>query len=135
MQVARVVGGLILMLILLFSFGAGAAEPGRVEVVIRNSAFEVQGGPIRLGAPTVIVIKNLDPMEHGFVSLFLQEADLRVDIGGSAAFGRGIKGVHVGAGSELTIRFIPSQSGRFNFICDLHPNMKGEVALISVTGG
>ena len=134
MQVARVVGGFILMLILLFSSGAAAAEP-RVEIVIRNSAFEVQGGPISLGMPAVIVIKNLDPMEHGFVSLFLQEADLRVDIGGSAAFGRGIKGVHVGRGSELTLRFIPSQSGRFNFICDLHPNMKGEIAMISVTGG
>lgn len=135
MQVARVVGGFILMLILLFPFGAGAAEPGRIEIVIRNSAFEVQGGAIAPGVPAVIVIKNLDKMEHGFVSLFLQEVDLRVDSGGSATFGRGIKGVHVGAGSELQIRFIPVQIGKFSFICDLHPNMKGEVAMLSVAGG
>jgi plastocyanin len=139
MQSARIFG--IFIVTLLFLLGpagqqsAGAAEPGRVEIVIRNSVFEVQGGAVQSGVPAVIVIKNVDRMAHGFVSLVLQEVDLRVESGGSATFGRGIKGVQVAPEGEVQIRFIPSRAGKFNFICDLHPNMKGEIAMLSVAGG
>lgn len=136
MQTARAFGVFIFIFTVFFSLGpANADESARVEIVIRNSAFEVKGGAVKPGVPAVIVIKNLDPMAHGFVSLVLQEVDLRVESGGSATFGRGIKGVQVGSNGEVQIRFIPSRPGKFDFICDLHPNMKGEIAMLSVAEG
>jgi hypothetical protein len=140
MQTARGFGVFIFIFTFFFSLvpaalSAKADESARVEIVIRNSAFEVKGGAVQPGVPAVIVIKNLDQMAHGFVSLVLQEVDLRVESGGSATFGRGIKGVQVAPGGETQIRFIPSRPGKFNFICDLHPNMKGEIAMLSVAEG
>lgn len=104
----------------------------RVEVVIRNSAYEVQGKVLTPGAAAVIVVRNLDRIEHGFISPFFQETDVQVESGGVTTFGRGIKGVHIAPGAEIRILFIPPRPGSFTFSCDLHPNMKGEVLLLSV---
>lgn len=129
---------LALWIALLFIFGdiqppaLQAQGANQVEVTIRNSAFVVQGKPLPPGAPAVIVLRNQDQVEHGFISLFFQETDLRVEIGGSAALGKGIKGVHIAPGAEIRILFIPPRPGKFTFVCDLHPNMKGEVLLLSI---
>ncbi|MBI3803685.1 MAG: cupredoxin domain-containing protein [Nitrospirae bacterium] len=109
-----------------------AEGPARVEVVIRNSAYEVQGKPLTPGVPAMIVLRNVDQVEHGFTSLFLQEVDVRVESGGSATLGKGIRGVHIAPGAEMRILFIPPRPGKFTFICDLHPQMKGEVLLLSI---
>ena len=109
-----------------------AQGANRVEVVIRNSAYEVQGSALPPGAPAVLILRNLDQIEHGFISPFFQEIDVRVETGGATTFGRGIKGVHIAPGGEVQIRFIPPRPGRFTFTCDLHPKMKGEVLLLSV---
>lgn len=110
----------------------GPARPERVEVVIRNFAYEVEGTAIPPGAPALIVLKNLDRVEHGFTSPFFQEIDVQVESGGSTTFGRGMKGVHIAPGGEVQIRFIAPRPGKFTFTCDLHPNMKGELLLLSV---
>lgn len=109
-----------------------AQEPERVEILIRNSAYEIEGGTLPPGVPAVLVLRNLDKVEHGFVSLLFQEMDARVEVGGSATFGRGIKGVHIAPGAEVKILFIPPRAGKFTFVCDLHPNMKGEILLLSI---
>ncbi|NKE69764.1 cupredoxin domain-containing protein [Candidatus Manganitrophus noduliformans] len=109
-----------------------AQGPERVEVIIRNFAYEVQGGTLPPGVPATIVLRNLDRVEHGFVSPFFQEVDVQVESGGATTFGRGIKGVHLTPEKEIAIRFIPPRAGKFTFNCDIHPNMKGEVLLLSV---
>lgn len=127
--------------LLLILFGAldapatRAQPPQRVEVLIRNFSYEVQGGVIRPELPTTIIIRNSDQVTHGFTSPFLEETDVQVEINRSTAFGRGVKGVHIEPGQEVRIHFIPPRTGRFTFSCDLHPNMKGEALLLSIAAG
>lgn len=109
-----------------------AEGENRVEVAIRNFAYEVQGSALPPGAPATLILRNTDKVEHGFISLFFQEIDVQVESGGATTFGRGIKGVHIAPGGEVQIRFIPPRPGRITFTCDLHPQMKGEVLLLSV---
>jgi hypothetical protein len=109
-----------------------AQEPQRIEVLIRNFTYEVQGGSILPETPTVIVVRNTDAVTHGFTSPLLQEVDVQVEINRSVTFGRGIKGVHIEPGQ---VHFIPPRRGRFTFSCDLHPNMKGEALLLSIAAG
>jgi len=111
-----------------------AAEPAKVEIVIRDYTFEFQGGALRPNEPGTIVIKNRDKVQHGFTSPFLQEQDVQVESAGGVAYGKGISGVYINPGETLRIHFIPNRSGSFQFRCDLHPNMKGELLLLSVQG-
>ncbi len=109
-----------------------AQETGRVEIVIRNFTFEFQGGALRPNVPGTIVLRNLDKVKHGFTSMLLQEVDVQVESSGATTYGKGIKGVYINPGETVQIHFIPTRPGRFPFRCDIHPNMKGELLLLSV---
>ena len=111
-----------------------ALETGKVEIIIRNSTFEFQGGVLRPNEPGTILLKNLDKIQHGFTSPFFEEQDIRVESSGGIAYGKGIKGVYINPGETLQIHFIPNRPGSFSFRCDIHPNMKGELLLLSVGG-
>ena len=129
-------GILVLPLVFLFvsSSGGAAPEPAKVEIVIRNFTFEFQGGALRPNEPGTILLKNLDKVRHGFTSPFLEEQDVRVESGGVTTYGKGIKGVYIDPGETLEIHFIPARPGSFAFRCDIHPNMKGELLMLSVEG-
>jgi plastocyanin len=134
---ARYISGAMALCFICLSAGAVvAAQPagGKVEIVIRNYTFEFQGGMLRPNEPGTIVLRNTDKVQHGFTSPFLAEQEVRVESSAGIAYGKGISGVYINPGETLKIHFIPNRAGGFSFRCDLHPNMKGELLLLSVEG-
>jgi hypothetical protein len=103
----------------------------RVELAIRESGY-VQTSPIRslrVGVPTVLVIRNEDIVRHGFTSPMLAAHMVRAEGEGIASYGKGIEGFYIDSGKTLVIRFPLESKGGFTFHCDLHPQMKGELFL------
>lgn len=109
-----------------------AQESAKVEIVIRNFTFEFQGGALRPNEPGTITLRNQDKVKHGFTSKLLEELDVQVEAAGVTTYGKGIKGVYINPGETVQIHFIPNRPGKFSFRCDIHPNMKGELLLLSV---
>ncbi|MBI1823324.1 MAG: cupredoxin domain-containing protein [Nitrospirae bacterium] len=106
---------------------------GVVQVNIRNSIFEFQGGILKPDQNATIVVHNEDQITHGFTSILLEDFDVQVESNGITTLGKGIKGVHIDSGKTVRIHFVPNRSGKFSFRCDLHPNMKGELLILSIT--
>jgi len=105
----------------------------RVEIVIRNYAFEIlRPAPIRPGLPTVMILRNQDIVKHGVSSQMLMGMLVHGEGEGVAAYGKGIEGFYIDPGKTLVIRFINDRPGKYNFRCDLHPNMKGEVYALEI---
>lgn len=111
---------------------AGAQMEQRVDVTIKDFKFVTKQVPLRLGAPTVIVIRNEDGERHDFGSTMFEGIPTVVENGGVLSYGRGINGVMLDAKRETTIRFTMERPGRHEFKCSIHPNMKGELLLLSV---
>jgi len=109
-----------------------AQEPGKIDVTIRNFTFEFQGAVIKPSMPAVITLKNLDKVTHGFMSPLLGEQEVEIVTKAGATYGKGIRGVHINPGETVTIRFMPMKPGRYQFDCDIHPNMKGEILSLSI---
>ncbi len=115
------------------SVPAATAQDQRIEIIIRDSQFALaQPAPVKLGLPTVIVLRNQDIIRHGFTSQMLVGLAVRGEGEGIAAYGKGLEGFYVDAGKTLVIRFITERPGSYSFRCDLHPQMKGEFYLIEV---
>ncbi|MBI1820903.1 MAG: cupredoxin domain-containing protein [Nitrospirae bacterium] len=131
-------GVFLLMWVLTFSgFSAYSADPtdqtsGEVEIIIRNSTFEFQGGILKPDQAASIVIHNQDQITHGFTSTLLADLDVLVESNGVTTLGKGIKGVHIDSGKTVRIHFLPNRPGNFPFRCDLHPDMKGELLVLSI---
>jgi hypothetical protein len=104
----------------------------KVEIVIQNFTFEFHGGALQPNVAGTIVLRNLDKVKHGFTSPFLEEVDAKVVSAGVTTYGKGIKGVHIDPGESLQIELLPNRPGKFPFRCDIHPDMKGELILLSV---
>lgn len=115
-----------------YSNAPAEQQSGVVEIIIRNSTFQFQGGVLRPNESATIVLRNQDKIQHGFISPLLEELDVRVETEDGTTFGKGIKGVHVNPGKTVQFNFIPTRPGKFSFQCDLHPGMKGELLLLSV---
>jgi hypothetical protein len=118
-------------------FSAYSADPtdqpsGMVEIIIRNSTFQFQGGILKPDQAATIVIHNQDQITHGFTSTLLADLDVQVDSNGVTTLGKGIKVVHIDSGKTVRIHFLPNRPGKFPFRCDLHPNMKGELLVLSI---
>jgi len=114
------------------SFLTAQDKSGKVEIVIRNSTFEFQGGILQPNEPGTIVLRNLDKVKHGFTSPLLQELDVQVEADDATTYGKGIKGIYINPGQTVQIHFISNRPGRFPFHCDIHPNMKGELLLLAI---
>ncbi|MEW6325957.1 MAG: cupredoxin domain-containing protein [Nitrospirota bacterium] len=104
----------------------------RIDITIKNFTFQSQAKVLPLDQPVTIHLRNLDAVEHGFVSPMLRNADIVVETAAGTTFGRGIEGVHIAPGKEVSIHFASPPPGQHPFQCDLHPNMKGELFLLSV---
>lgn len=112
------------------------AQEQRIEIVIRDSTFlRTKTMPIRAGMPMVLVVRNEDPIPHGFSSRMFAGLPVTVEAGGVEVFGRGIDGVHVAPGQTAVIRLLHGQQGKMTFRCDLHPNLEGELYLLDVPVG
>lgn len=126
----------IISLPLLFIFIAPsflkAQGTGEIRIVIRNKTYEFSGGIVKPDQPVTILLQNMDNTEHGFTSKLMEEFSIEVETAGATTFGKGIKGVHIKPGEKVRIHFTPSMPGSFNFQCDIHPSMKGELFVLSV---
>jgi plastocyanin len=111
---------------------ASAQQPGKIEVTIRNYTFEYKGMVLKPNQPAVIVLRNLDKVTHGFMSTLFGQQEVEIESKGVTTYGRGIRGVHINPGETVTIRFMPIKAGRYQFECDIHPNMKGEILALSI---
>ena len=109
------------------------AQEQRVEITIRNYEFQLtQPTPIHLHMPTIIILRNLDIVRHGFASPMLMHLMVQGEGEGIAAYGKGVEGFYVDPGKTLIIRFVPERPGKYSFRCDLHPKMTGELYLLEI---
>ena len=114
-------------------FRADVAQEQRIEIIIRDSTFLLtKPAPIRLGLPTVIVLRNEDIVRHGFTSPMLFGLLVHGEGEGIASYGKGVEGFYVDPRKTLVIRFTTERPGSYNFRCDLHPQMKGEFLMLDV---
>lgn len=106
----------------------------RIEIVIRNSEFMLsERVGLQFGLPTVIILRNQDIIRHGFTSPILLGLAVQAEGEGIVTYGKGVEGFYVDAGKTLVIRFTADRQGRYEFRCDLHPHMRGEVFLLEMS--
>jgi plastocyanin len=119
--------------ITLVSLPLPAQESGdRIDITIKNFGYHFPAVILRPDQPVTIRLRNNDTVEHGFTSSMLSSTDVQVETAAGSTFGRGINGVHILPGQELSIHLLTPPPGQYSFKCDLHPEMKGELFLFSV---
>lgn len=115
---------------------ATSMQEPRIEIAIRDSVYvRTKAMPIVAGVPTTLIVRNEDPVRHGFVSPMFAALSVRVEGEGIEVFGKGIEGVHLDPGRTLVMRVTPERQGKLTFHCDLHPDVRGEVYLLDVPVG
>lgn len=102
-----------------------------VEVTIKGYKFVTKQGPLRLGLPTVIKVRNEDAERHDFGSTMFEGLSVKVEQDGVIVYGRGVGGVLLDPKREAAIRFDLTRPGRHEFRCSIHPTMNGELLILS----
>jgi plastocyanin len=77
-------------------------------------------------------VKNLDNVRHDFGSQMFLNTLTHVESDGVVTYGKGIEGAYLDPGQEAMFRLTLNQSGRFQFECSIHQDMKGEILLLTV---
>lgn len=108
-----------------------AQSEQQVIVTIKDFTFQTTQMPLQLHMPTVIYLKNEDDTRHDFGSEVFEGSYTQVESLNSITYGRGIGGVFVEPGGNISIRFTIERPGRYEFRCSIHPEMKGEILLMS----
>ena len=103
-----------------------------MEVVIQDSTFISKQAPLVLNVPVRIVVRNQDSIRHDFGSSIFQNTPTQIEHNGVITYGPTIGGVFLDGGRSATIQFTLQRPGQFEFKCSIHPNMKGEILLMSV---
>lgn len=129
----RVVAGVCLVAWLAPLSLAQDAEQSTVEVVIRDSVFHVEPVTLQVDQEVTIVLSNQDAFEHGFTSPAFKGLAVRVEADSVVTYGKGIEGLYLAPGQEVSISFTPIRSGKLSFRCDIHPGMTGEVAYLTIS--
>ena len=102
-----------------------------VEVTIKDSKYVTKQGVLRLGFPTVIMIRNEDQERHDFGSTMFEGLPTQIEKDGVIVYGRGVGGVFLDPKRDVALRFNMARPGRHEFRCSIHPNMTGELLLLS----
>jgi hypothetical protein len=102
-----------------------------VEVTIKDYKFVTKQGPLRLGLPTVIKVRNEDAERHDFGSTMFEGLSVKIEKDGVIVYGRGLSGVFLDPKRDAIIRFDLMRPGRHEFRCSIHPTMKGEFLILS----
>lgn len=102
-----------------------------VDVVIKDFTFVTKQSALRLGLPTAIKIANDDAERHDFGSTMFEGISTKVEEEGVIVYGRSVGGVMLDPKRKAVIRFNMERPGRYAFRCSIHPNMKGELLLLS----
>ena len=103
-----------------------------VEVTIKDFKFVTKQAALRLGFPTVIKVKNEGAERHDFGSTMFEGIPTQIEKDGVIVHGRGLGGVFLDPKRDVVIRFNMSRPGTHEFRCSIHPNMTGELLLLSV---
>ena len=120
-----------------FTLGIGfllhshAQPEQQVEVRIKDFEFRATQMPLHLNAQTVIHVVNEDTVRHDFGSTIFHNTNTRVESAGVLAYGNDVGGAFIEPDHEATFRFVIHESGRYEFQCSIHPDMKGEILLLS----
>ncbi|MGH7218878.1 MAG: cupredoxin domain-containing protein [Nitrospiraceae bacterium] len=126
---------LVLAVISGFWFEAGGSVLAQseqvVEVTIKDFKFVTKQGVLRLGFPTVIKVRNEDAERHDFGSIMFEGLPTQIEKDGVIVYGRGLGGAFLDPKRDVAIRFNMSRPGRYEFRCSIHPNMTGELLLLS----
>ncbi len=102
-----------------------------VEVAIKDYRFLTRHGTLRLGLPTTIRIRNEDAERHDFGSTMFEGLPTQIEQDGVIVYGRGLGGVYLDPNRAAVVRFDMTRPGRYEFRCSIHPNMEGELLLLS----
>ena len=103
-----------------------------VTVTIEGYAFRTSQMPLQLLADTIIKVKNLDNVRHDFGSQMFLNTLTHVESNGVVTYGKGVESTFLDPGQKATFRLVLDQTGRFQFQCSIHPEMKGEILLLIV---
>ena len=129
-------GSLASALILCLAIGLstqGNANPEQyVNVRIKDFEFRATQMPLQLNAQTVIHLVNEDNVRHDFGSSIFFDTLTEVESGGVVTYGQDIRGAFVEPDHDVKFRFVINRPGRYQFQCSIHPDMKGEILLLSV---
>ncbi len=109
-----------------------AQSQQEVNVTIEGYKFQTSQMPLQLHADTIIRVKNLDDVRHDFRSQMFLNTLTHVESNGVMTYGKGIEGAYVDPGQEASFRLVLDQTGRFQFQCSIHLDMKGEILLMIV---
>ena len=118
-----------------------AAEPSskKIEIVAKDKEWKVSGYTLK-DTPTEIVVRNEDTVTHGFNSSLFKDVKVKVAGDGYPAKGKGPNVYRVDPGKMMILHFSKPDTGKdegsdtYSFWCDMHPNMKGEMFVLSVRG-
>jgi plastocyanin len=102
-----------------------------VEVTIKDYKFVTKQGPLRLGLPTVIKVRNEDAERHDFGSTMFEGLSVKIEKDGVIVYGRGLSGVFLDPKRDAVVRFDLTRPGRHEFRCSIHPTMSGELLIMS----
>ena len=120
------------------------APPSKVEITIKDREHGYETVGITMPSQdTIIVVRNLDSVSHGFASNLFKDIPVRVE-GGIEVRGKNFRSFHVDPGKTMTLHFstAPTKFGpyggaeslRYALWCDIHPEIKGEVYVIETRG-
>ena len=125
----------VLSMILLV-YGSVSSSLGQsqqhVNVTIEGYTFRTTQMPLQLHTDTIITVKNQDNIRHDFGSQMFLNTLTHVESGGVVIYGKGVEGAYVDPGEEASFRLTLDHPGRFQFQCSIHPDMKGEILLLTV---
>ncbi len=102
-----------------------------VEVTIKEYKFATKQGPLRLGLPTVIKVRNEDAERHDFGSTMFEGLSVKIEKDGVIVYGRGLGGMFLDPKRDAIVRFDLTRPGRHEFRCSIHPTMSGELLILS----
>jgi plastocyanin len=111
---------------------ADAQHEQIVQVTIKDYTFVTKQAPLQLSTPTVIFVRNEDAVRHDFGSTLFQGSMTRVESDGTTSYGTGIGGVYLDPERQVAVRFTIEKPGKYQFKCSIHPEMKGEILILSV---
>ena len=114
-----------------YSYSSGQSQQ-HVNVTIEGYTFRTTQMPLQLHTDTIITVKNIDNIRHDFGSQMFLNTLTHVQSGGVVTYGKGVEGAFVDPGEEASFRLMLDHPGRFQFQCSIHPDMKGEILLLTV---
>lgn len=126
--------GIIVMAGMVCLWGSVPAESQSeqvVEVMIKDFTFITKQRALRLGFLTTIKIINSDAERHDFGSTMFEGIPTKIEKDGVIVYGRGVGGVMLDPKRDVVIQFNMERPGSHTFRCSIHPDMKGELLLLS----